>query len=90
LLDDRNVRYLRNRLPLNCASDAPVVVKYVAPVPSGPTNVNGPLDELLAAAWKRTCVLAGTASVKLSVVQDVVPVPGLLSLTDEIRSPAAT
>src|SRR5438445_9128820 len=32
-------RYFRYRLPLNCASEAPLA-KNVAPVPSGPTNVN--------------------------------------------------
>src|SRR5712692_2160781 len=48
---DRNALYCRYRLPLNCASDAPLVVKKVAAVPSGPTKLNGPPALLLAAIW---------------------------------------
>ena len=42
--------YLRYLNPLNCEIDAPLVVKNVDAVPSGPTKLNGPFTLLLAAA----------------------------------------
>jgi hypothetical protein len=56
-------------LPLNCASEAPLVVKNVAAVPSGPTKAKGPEALLLAAAWNLTLVFAGVVAVQESVVQ---------------------
>ena len=73
---------------MNCASDAPLVVKNVDPVPSGPTKLNGPPDELLAAAWNLTDVEAGMTDVQESVLHDgVAPVTGALSFTLETRLP---
>ena len=73
---------------MNWLSEAPLAVKYVVALPSGPTKLNGPLTELLAAAWKRSVVLAGVEAVQETVDQfGVLPAGGLLSLDDEIRSP---
>ena len=38
---------------MNWASEAPLVVKNVPAVPSGPTKLYGPAKLLLAATWKR-------------------------------------
>jgi hypothetical protein len=45
------------------------VVKNVAAVPSGPTKLNGPYCELLAAIWNLIEVFAGVDAVQLNVVQ---------------------
>ena len=77
-------------MPLNWLSDAPLVVKNVAAVPSGPTKLKGPEAELLAATWKRSVVLAGVEAVQESVDQSAVnPVGGLASLSAETRVPEA-
>ena len=55
-------------MPLNCDSDAPLVVKNVPAVPSGPTKVNGPAALLLAATWNLTVVFAGVDAVHERVV----------------------
>ena len=63
-------------------------MKNVDAVPSGPTKLNGPESESLAAAWKRSVVFAGVVPFQLSVVQFVVmPRPGLLSRRAETRVP---
>ena len=86
----KNARYCRYRKPLNWLSEAPLVVKNVAAVLSGPTKLKGPVGELLAATWNWSVVLAGTEAVQESVVQSGVNVgAGLLSLSDEMRSPDA-
>ena len=75
-------------MPSNCESDAPLVVKNVEAVPSGPTKENGPVEELLAATWNLTDVDAGCTDVNESVLHDVVaPLTGALSLTLETRLP---
>ena len=85
---ERSALYFRYRLPLNCARVAPLVVKNVAAVESGPTNVKGPVALLLAAIWNLRLVFAG-----LTVVQDndgqvgVYPAAGLLSLSEDVRLP---
>src|SRR2546428_496455 len=87
----RNALYFRYRLPSNRLSEAPLAVKKVAPVPSGPTKLNGPATLLLPAAWNFTVVFPGAAAVHESVVQcGVSPGIGLASLSDETRSPEAT
>ena len=64
------------------------MVKKVLAVPSGPTKLNGPEALLLPAAWNFTVVFAGVLAVHDSVVQlGVELTAGLLSLTEEIRSP---
>ena len=55
-------------MPLNCASDAPLV-KNVPAVPFGPTKVNGPLALLLAAAWNCSVVPEGTSAFHEIVLQ---------------------
>ena len=81
---------LTRRLDAAWLREAPLVVKNVAGVPSGPTKLNGPKTELLAAAWNRSVVLAGVVAVQESVDQIVVnPTGGLLSLIEETRSPDA-
>ena len=45
------------------------MLKKVAAVPSGPTKLNGPNGELLAAAWKRSVVPAGVEPFHESEVQ---------------------
>ena len=75
-------------MPLNCASEAPLVVKKVAAVPSGPTKLNGPAALLLAAAWNLSVVFAGVVAVQESVVQVAEePVTEPLSLVDETKLP---
>ena len=54
---------------MNWLSEEPLVVKNVAAVPSGPTKLNGPVGELLAATWNWSVVFAGTVAVQESVVQ---------------------
>ena len=81
--------YLTKRLPLNCASDAPLV-KYVAAVPSGPTKLKGPAALLLAATCNLSVVLAGTVAFQEIVPHvGVMPDAGLASLADEINVPDA-
>jgi len=80
--------YLRYRNPLNWLSEAPLRVKNVAPVPSGPTKVNGPSTLLLAATWNFTVVFEGVFAVHDSVVHDgTAPVAGFASFDDETKSP---
>jgi len=75
-------------LPLNCDSEAPLVVKNVAAVPSGPTKVNGPDALLEAATWNRSVVLTGVTAVQESVVQVAdEPVTAPLSFTEETKLP---
>jgi hypothetical protein len=89
----RNASYFRYRLllkgaPATAARFAALVVKKVAAVPSGPTNVKGPPTALLAAAWNFTVVLAGVVDVQAMLVQlGVAPLTGLESFTDEIKVP---
>ena len=47
---------------------APLVVKNVPAVPSGPTKLNGPYCEVLPATWNWTLVPAGCVAVNDSVV----------------------
>ena len=62
----------------------------MALVPSGPTKLNGPDELLLPAAWNFSVVLAGVVPVHDKVVQfGVAPIAGLLSLTEEVKSPEA-
>ena len=50
--------------------------------------MNGPKTELLPAAWKRSEVFAGVVVVHDNVDQiGVLPLAGLASLSEEIRSP---
>jgi hypothetical protein len=80
--------YLRYRNPLNWLSEAPLRVNKVAPVPSGPTKVNGPSTLLLAAAWNLTVVFGGVFAVHENVVQEgEAPVAGFASFDDETKSP---
>src|SRR6185295_17475659 len=78
--------------PLNCEIEAPLTVKNVAAVPSGPTKLNGPVELLLPAAWNRKVVFAGKATlVQESVVHSAEkPAAGFASLRDEIRFPEVT
>ncbi len=74
---------------MNCTSEAPLVVKNVAAVPSGPTKVKGPDAELLAAIWKLTDVETGVVALQVRVVHVMAP-PGTtapLSFTDETSEP---
>ena len=88
---DRNASYSRYRKPSNWLRSAPLVVKNVSGVPSGPTNVNGPVTELLAATWNATAVLAGVVASKESAVHvGVVPAGGLASLIEETNVPDDT
>jgi hypothetical protein len=74
---------------LNWASDAPLVVKKVAAVPSGPTKLNGPLTLVLAAAWNLSVVFAGRLADHDNVVHVAEkPVAGFASFTEETKSPA--
>src|SRR5436190_329779 len=67
------------------------MVKNVPAVPSGPTKLNGPVDELLAAIWNFTEVFAGMVAFQLKLPQiGVMPPDGLASLSDETRLPAET
>lgn len=75
-------------MPLNCESDAPLVVKNVDAVPSGPTKLNGPATLLLPATWNFTLVFAGVVAVHESVFQfGAAPSAGLVSFTVEISVP---
>jgi len=47
---------------LNWLRLAPLVVKNVPAVPSGPTKLNGPVALLLAATWNLTAVPAGVVA----------------------------
>ena len=49
---------------MNWLSEAPLVVKKVAAVESGPTKLNGPLTELLTATWNLMAVFAGGCSIE--------------------------
>ena len=87
----RYALYLRKRKPLNWLSDAPLMVKNVAVVPSGPTKLNGPLTLLLPAAWNLSVVFAGTLPVQDNVVHVAEKLAaGFASFRDEIRSPDDT
>ena len=67
---------------------APLVVKNVAAVPSGPTKLNGPLALLLAAIWNLTAVPAGVLAEYVNVVQFGVRSPaGFASFSDETNVP---
>src|SRR5215471_5920686 len=82
----RKALYSRYLNPLNWLRLAPLVVKNVAAVPSGPTKLNGPYWLLLAATWNFTDVFAGVVAVKLSVDHcGVLPASGLLSFSDEVN-----
>ncbi len=71
---------------MNWLSDAPVVVKNVAAVPSGPTKLKAPPELLLPAAWNLSVVFAGTVAVHDKVVHVAAkPVAGLASFTEETR-----
>jgi hypothetical protein len=73
---------------LNCVSGAPLVVKKVAAVPSGPTKLNGPLTLLLPPAWNLSVVFAGTLADHENVVHVAErPVAGFASFTEETKSP---
>ena len=67
---------------------APLVVKNVPAVPSGPTKLNGPYCELLPATWNWTLVPAGCVAVNDSVVQvGVAPGAGFASFSEETNVP---
>ena len=67
---------------------APLVVKKVPEVPSGPTKVNGPLALLLPATWNLTAVPAGVLALYENVVQvGVRPGAGFASFSDETNVP---
>src|ERR1041384_8650604 len=84
LVVPRSALYSRKREPLNWAMEAPLVVKNVAAVPSGPTKLNGPFTLFEPATWNFTEVLAGVVAVQESVVQvGELPTDGLPSLIDE-------
>src|SRR4051812_31232140 len=81
---ERRALYWRYRFPLNWESEAPLVVKKVPDVPSGPTKLKGPEALLLAATWKRRVVFAGVVAVQESVVHVAdEPVTAPLSFVDE-------
>ena len=54
---------------MSCESEAPLLLKKVEAVPSGPTKLKGPFGSLLPAAWNLTVVFAGVVAVQESVVQ---------------------
>jgi hypothetical protein len=88
LFVDRKASYLTYRIPSNWLRLAPLVVKNVFAVPSGPTKLNGPYWLLLAATWNFTLVPAGCDAVKESVVQcAVLPGFGFASFRDEMKVP---
>ena len=67
---------------------APLEVKKVADVPSGPTKENGPAALLLAATWNLTAVPVGVVAAYVSVVQvGVRPAAGFASFSDEVNVP---
>ena len=67
---------------------APLAVKNVAAVPSGPTKLNGPAALLLAAIWNLTPVPAGVVALKVRFVQfGVRPAAGFASFSDEVNVP---
>jgi hypothetical protein len=73
---------------VNCASDAPLDVKKVPLVLSGPTKLNGPFGSLLAAAWNRSVVFAEVEAVHERVVQvAMLPTAGFASFSEETKSP---
>src|SRR5205823_14922490 len=81
--------YFRKRLPLNWASEPPLL-KNVEAVPSGPTKLNGPETLLLAAIWNWTEVPAGVSAFHDSMLQPAVePSAGLASFSEETRLPDA-
>ena len=86
----RKALYFRYLRPWNWLRDVPDVVKNVAAVPLGPTNVNGPPALLLPATWNCRDVPDGKeALVQDKVVQfAMVPATGLASFTAETRFPA--
>src|SRR6185295_7261897 len=80
--------YFRYRLPSNWSRLAPLVVKNVPAVVSGPTKLNGPVAELLAATWNWTVVLVGVTAVQERVVQSArYPTCGLASFSDDTWLP---
>jgi len=73
---------------LNWFKLAPLVVKKVPAVPSGPTKLNGPEALLLAPTWNLTAVPVGVVAVYESVVQfGVRPAAGFASFSDETNVP---
>jgi len=84
----RKAWYLKKRKPLNWASEAPLVVKNVPAVPSGPTKLNGPFALVLPATWNFKPVPAGVFAVQESVVQCAeLPGFGFASFSDETSVP---
>src|SRR5215471_14083425 len=84
----RNALYSRYLNPLNWLRLAPLVVKNVAAVPSGPTKLNGPNWLLLPATWNFTAVLAGVVADQLSVVHcGVLPAAGFASFSEDTSVP---
>jgi hypothetical protein len=65
-----NTRYMRLAAPSNCDSDAPLVVKNVDAVPSGPTKLIGPAS--MPATWNDSACPDATVAVQDNVPQ-VVP-----------------
>src|SRR5258706_13580899 len=81
---ERYALYSRYRVPLNWLRDAPLVVKNVAAVPSGPTKLNGPAAALLPATWNWSAVPAGVVAFQDNVCQaGANPGAGLLSMSAE-------
>ena len=88
LVVERYALYLRYRKPLNWLRLAPLVVKNVPAVPSGPTNVQGPKLLLLAATWNLRPVPAGVAPANERVVHcGVRPAAGFASFSEETNVP---
>lgn len=88
---DKCARYLRYRLPSNWLREAPLEVKNVPSVPSGPTKLNGPDAEFEPATWNRKLVSVGSDPFHDSVNHSgIAPVAGLLSFSDETRFPELT
>lgn len=66
-------------------------MKNVAAVPSGPTKLQGPVGELLAAIWNLTEVFAGVVAFHEKLPQmGLMPPDGSASFTEETRVPAVT
>jgi len=73
---------------LNWDREAPLVVKEVEAVPSGPTKLKGPLGLLLPATWKLTAVFAGVVAFHDKDVQLVTNSgAGFPSFTEDTRLP---
>ena len=75
-------------MPLNWESEAPLVVKNVDAVPSGPTKLKGPEALMLPATWNFTVVLAGVVAFHaIDVHVAEAPETAPLSFVDEMRLP---